>query len=121
MQDLRALGKACPRLHSLNVSSCRYLAPDALEPLLQAPAAHPAGTYGLGPTVAGTGWGQSAGLLMNGFGNEGAALGPMLPELTELDVSYCPLPTAAICRLLGNAPRLTVSPSAKPYRAFLSP
>lgn len=42
------------------------------------------------------------------LGGEGSAAALMLPELRELDVSYCHLPTEAICCLLGQASRLTV-------------
>ena len=67
---------ACPELHTLLLTCCGYLAPDALDPLLR-PRDHD---------------------------NDG----PALPELTTLDVSYCPLPGRAIADLLTHGSRLEV-------------
>ena len=88
------MGQACSNLRSLNISSCRYLAPNALEPLLRAPTD--------------TLWREEDGMLV-------APAGPMLAQLAELDVSYCPLSTQAICQLLGCGRRLTVGTQCGPH------
>lgn len=121
LQELQAIGRSCPKLQTLNVSRCHNLKPDALQTLLMP---QPCWSNSTGMDV------QPLELLChepfddcvaddddhlkqdNGrsvLHGEGSAAGLMLPELRELDISYCHLPTYAICCLLGQASRLTVS------------
>ncbi|KAK9836189.1 hypothetical protein WJX81_007802 [Elliptochloris bilobata] len=92
IQGLEPVFSACPGLHTLKLSSCVYLRADALAALLPGRAADGQGGAGAAPSPA-------------------AACPPgvaALPSLTELDVSYCPLPTSALADILGGVSRLQV-------------
>ena len=86
MQDLEGIAQCCPRLTSLNISSCRSLHPTALSILLpelnQQQCAHE---------------------------EQGVHSSCALPQLTSLDVSYCYLPAGMVCRLLQQGYRFQVS------------
>ena len=86
MQDLEGIAHCCPRLRSLNISSCRSLHPLALSILL--PALHQ----------------QQCDHTEQGFDSSCA-----LPQLASLDVSYCSLPAGMVCRLLQHGYRFQVS------------
>ncbi|KAK9836705.1 hypothetical protein WJX74_006462 [Apatococcus lobatus] len=116
IQDLTAIGMACPKLQTLNISRCHHLKPDALEPLLwPQPVQSSSSHMDALPTallcqelfddVEGEAGEEVDGREASGGDSSGAVL--MLPELRELDVSYSHLPTASICQLLGQASRLT--------------
>lgn len=117
----------------LNVSRCHNLKPDALQTLL---VPQPRGSISTSVDVQplellchepfydcvaddDDHLGQeSGGSVLRG---EGSAALLMLPELRELDVSYCHLPTDAICCLLGLASRLTVCLTTLPSPCAPSP
>lgn len=92
---------ACPGLHTLKLSSCAYLRADALAALLP----HGAGSGPFGQEAAGA----STACDLVAEGPLGCA---RLPSLTELDVSYCPLPTSSLADMLAGATRLKVRMSA---------
>jgi len=87
---------ACAGLHTLKLSSCAYLRDDALAALLPSGQAAARGPAGGSPAPAAC----------------AAGGGALLPSLTELDVSYCPLPTRALADLLIGVPRLEVRSGA---------
>jgi len=91
-QDLAPVFLACAGLHTLKLSSCAYLRDDALAALLPSGQAAACGPAGRSPAP----------------GACAAVGGALLPSLTELDVSYCPLPTRALADLLIGVPRLEV-------------
>ena len=115
LQDLRSIGRACPRLQTLNISRCHHLKPDALQPLLppQYPRSIPssmdgplAGLLCREPVDGDVEQEADAGILHT----ESLGTELMLPDLRNVDVSYCHLPTAAISQLLGQASHLQVIP-----------
>lgn len=112
MQDLRAIAQCCPRLTSLNISSCRSLDPAALSILL------PSGCPTDSPTALNASAGQSLPRLLAPDSQEAVMLqelglvagqqGCALPLLTSLDVSYCSLPSEMVCSLLQYGCRFQV-------------
>ena len=97
-QGLEPVFSACPGLHTLKLSSCSQLRADALSALLPCQAA-PQLQAGQRPECRGCGPAATS---------TGAA---RLPDLRELDVSYCPLPTSALADLLADVSRLEVRKS----------
>ena len=97
-QGLEPVFSACPGLHTLKLSSCSQLRADALSALLPCQAA-PQLQAGQGPECRGCAPAATS---------TGAA---RLPDLRELDVSYCPLPTSALADLLAGVSRLEVRKS----------
>ena len=112
MQDLRAIAECCPRLTSLNISSCRSLDPAALSILL------PSSCTTDSPTALTSSAGQSLPRLLAPDSQEAVTLqevglvagqqGCALPLLTSLDVSYCSLPPEMVCSLLQHGCRFQV-------------
>ena len=112
MQDLRAIAECCPRLTSLNISSCRSLDPAALSILL------PSGCTNDSPTALTASARQSLPTLIAPDSQEAVMLqevglvagqqGCALPLLTSLDVSYCSLPPEMVCSLLQHGCRFQV-------------
>ncbi|KAL3153253.1 hypothetical protein ABBQ38_011604 [Trebouxia sp. C0009 RCD-2024] len=78
LEDLEGIAQCCPRLTSLNISSCRSLHPAALSILF--PNLH-----------------QQQ---QRVDGGDGASSSCALPLLSSLDVSYSPLPAGMVSRLL---------------------
>ena len=112
MQDLRAIAQCCPRLTSLNISSCRSLDPAALSILL--PSACTSDSSRALPASAGQ---RSPRLLApdtqevvssQELGLVAGQQGCALPLLTSLDVSYCSLPPEVVCSLLQHGCRFQV-------------
>lgn len=107
---------ACPQLHTLRLSSCRCLRSDALRALFPAPSPaqpqalpsqqHADVTHHLGPEH------QQCKVEQQGAMVSQPAVGlpglKVLPMLTELDVSYCPLSTEELSDLLEQATGLQV-------------
>ncbi len=112
MQDLRAIAQCCPRLTSLNISSCRSLDPAALSILL------PSGCTTDSPGALTASAGQSLprllapdsqeAVMLQEFGLIAGQQGCALPLLTSLDVSYCSLPPEMVCSLLQHGCRFQV-------------
>lgn len=88
-QDLEGIAHCCPRLTSLNISSCRSLHPAALSILF--------------PNLDQQQQQQRV------HGGQGASSSCALPLLTSLDVSYSPLPAGMVCRLLQYGYRFQVT------------
>lgn len=86
-QDLEGIAQCCPRLTSLNISSCRSLHPAALSILF--PNLH-----------------QQQ---QRVDGGDGASSSCALPLLSSLDVSYSPLPAGMVSRLLQYGYRFQVT------------
>lgn len=86
MQDLEGIAQCCPRLTSLNISSCRSLRPAALSILLPEPDQQ-----------------------QRDYSGQGCDSSAALPQLTSLDVSYCSLQAGMVCRLLQHGHRFQVS------------
>lgn len=93
VETLDSVLGTCPNLEVLNLANCRCLEPTALAALLPYPAA--------GPDAAPLGPGSSMGVAL-------ARGGGVLPRLRELDVSYCPLPTSELQRILQRGAGLEV-------------
>ena len=85
LQDLEGIAQCCPRLTSLNISSCRSLHPAALSILLPELDQQQRVCEEQGPDSS-----------------------CALPQLTSLDVSYCSLPAGMVCRLLQHGYRFQV-------------
>jgi hypothetical protein len=103
-QDLEVIYGACRGLRTLRLSSCAYLRADALSALLPPPPPPPPQQQHV-PAPAGRMHAPNQQLPWGG-GAAGSSLPRALPHLRELDVSYCPLPTAALADLLARGTHL---------------
>ncbi len=109
VQDPTPLYSACRALTSLTLSNNYMLRPEALLPLLDggsgggldAAAAGAGGVAAAGAAAALQRPGAPLPLVATGTSSQ-----PMLPQLRELDVSYCPLPQPVLAALLTRGARL---------------
>ena len=124
MQDLEAIAQCCPKLISLNISSCRSLDPAALAILLPkgysepSPGRHQA--QAPQHSSAQQGFKARRGSLSQGVAGV-VVQQPQcaLPLLTSLDVSYCSLPVETVCSLLRHGCRFQVRWIEKQMKAGL--